>query len=95
MKTELNQNNPEGKFKSRCETGVAWSCPEARCDRAKNLAQSVQPGISGTGVPIGTARPCHLAASATCAGFRGSAVLRVFDPMGLPHDAFLWLNSPP
>jgi len=36
-----------------------------------------------------------LAASATCAGFRGSAVLRVFDPVRLLCDTFLRLNSHP
>jgi len=50
---------------------AARSCSEARCDRAKNLQQTAQPRTSGTGVPHGTARPCHVAASAGCAGFRG------------------------
>jgi len=45
-KTELKlnetQNNPEGKFKSQRETGVAQSCHEAWSDRAKYLEKSAK-----------------------------------------------------
>jgi len=102
-KTEWIQNNPEGKFKSRCEMGVARSCPEVGCDRAKILANATQNWPNRTGVPLGTARPCHaasfcpvarhVAASAACGGFRGSAVLRMFDPWDFHATLFRSLTS--
>ena len=55
MKRKLNppQNNPEGKFKSRRRTGAARSCQISGKNRPKPT--------SGTGVLLGTARPCHVA----------------------------------
>jgi len=90
----MPRNNPEGKFKLRRGMGVARSCPKARGDRAKTLANTPKTGTSGTGVPLGTAGPCHMALSchldgpATCAGSSGSAVRRGSGSMGLLYNAF-------